>query len=107
MFDQPVSSLPHVQAGKLKVLGISSGQRFPTLKEIPTVAEQGLPGFEAISWAGVCAPGGTPADRRSDLQRSRQGAESARHCATACCATASSRSAARRSNMRSTSKKKP
>jgi len=60
MFDQPVSSLPHVQAGKLRVLGISSGQRFSTLKDIPTVAEQGLPGFEAISWSGICAPGGTP-----------------------------------------------
>lgn len=60
IFDQPVSSLPHVQAGKLRVLGISSGKRFPTLKDIPTIAEQGLPGFEAISWAGICAPGGTP-----------------------------------------------
>jgi tripartite-type tricarboxylate transporter receptor subunit TctC len=60
MFDQPVSSLPHVQAGKLKVLGITSLKRFQTLPEIPTVAEQGLTGFEAISWAGVCAPGGTP-----------------------------------------------
>jgi tripartite-type tricarboxylate transporter receptor subunit TctC len=60
MFDQPVSSLPHVQAGKLKVLGITSLKRFQTLPEIPTVDEQGLRGFEAISWAGVCAPGGTP-----------------------------------------------
>jgi len=60
MFDQPVSSLPHVQAGKLKVLGITSLKRFQTLPDIPTVAEQGLSGFEAISWAGVCAPGGTP-----------------------------------------------
>ncbi|HZM44506.1 MAG TPA: tripartite tricarboxylate transporter substrate binding protein [Burkholderiales bacterium] len=60
MFDQPVSSMPMVQAGKLKVLGITSGQRFPTLKDIPTVAEQGLPGFEAISWSGICAPGATP-----------------------------------------------
>ena len=62
MFDQPVSSLPHVKTGKLKVLGISSGKRFPTLQEIPTIAEQGLAGFEAISWSGVCAPGRTPAD---------------------------------------------
>ena len=60
MFDQPVSSLPQVQAGKLRVLGISSGTRFSTLKDIPTIAEQGLPGFEAISWSGICAPGGTP-----------------------------------------------
>ncbi len=60
MFDQPVSSMPHVQAGKLKVLGITTSRRFSTMQDIPTVAEQGLPGFEAISWSGVCAPGGTP-----------------------------------------------
>jgi len=60
MFDQPVSSMPVVQAGKLRVLGITSSKRFQTLQDIPTVAEQGLPGFEAISWSGVCAPGGTP-----------------------------------------------
>jgi tripartite-type tricarboxylate transporter receptor subunit TctC len=60
LFDQPVSSLPHVQAGKLRVLGISSGKRFATLKDIPTIAEQGLLGFEAISWSGICAPGGMP-----------------------------------------------
>ena len=59
MFDQPVSSMPHVQTGKLKVLGISSLKRFSTMQEIPTIAEQGLPGFEAISWAGICGPGGT------------------------------------------------
>lgn len=60
LFDQPVSSMPHVKAGKLRVLGISSGQRFVTMQDIPTIAEQGVPGFEAISWAGACAPGGTP-----------------------------------------------
>ena len=60
LFDQPVSSLPHVYAGKLRVLGISSGTRFSTLKDIPTIAEQGLPGFEAISWSGICGPGGMP-----------------------------------------------
>jgi tripartite-type tricarboxylate transporter receptor subunit TctC len=60
LFDQPVSSLPHVKAGKLRVLGISSGKRFVTMQDIPTIAEQGVAGFEAISWAGACAPGGTP-----------------------------------------------
>ncbi len=52
--------MPHVRAGKLRVLGITSGKRFSTMPDIPTVAEQGLPGFEAVSWAGVCAPGATP-----------------------------------------------
>jgi tripartite-type tricarboxylate transporter receptor subunit TctC len=51
MFDQPVSSMPHVKAGKLRVLGITSAQRFSTM---------GLAGFEAVSWSGVCAPGATP-----------------------------------------------
>ncbi len=60
MFDQPVSSMAHVKSGRLRVLGITSGTRFSTMMDIPTVAEQGLPGFEAISWAGVCAPGATP-----------------------------------------------
>lgn len=60
MFDQPVSSLPHVRAGKLRVLGITSAKRFSTLPDIPTVDEQGLPGFETVSWAGMCAPGATP-----------------------------------------------
>lgn len=60
MFDQPVSSMPHVKAGKLRVLGITSAQRFSTMPDIATVAEQGLPGFETVSWSGVCAPGATP-----------------------------------------------
>ena len=68
MFDQPVSSLPHVKAGKLKVLGISSGKRFPKLQDIPTIAESGIPGFEAVSWSGVCVPGGTPKDIINRLQ---------------------------------------
>ena len=68
MFDQPVSTLPHVKAGKLRVLAITSGKRFPTLQEIPTVAESGIPGFEAVSWAGVCAPGGTSKEIVNRLQ---------------------------------------
>jgi tripartite-type tricarboxylate transporter receptor subunit TctC len=68
MFDQPVSSMPLVKAGKLKVLGISSEKRFLTLPEIPTVAESGIAGFDAVSWAGVCVPGGTPKDIINRLQ---------------------------------------
>jgi tripartite-type tricarboxylate transporter receptor subunit TctC len=68
MFDQPVSSMPLVKAGKLKALGISSEKRFPTLPEIPTVAESGVPGFDAVSWAGVCVPGGTSRDIINRLQ---------------------------------------
>jgi len=60
IFDQPVSTMPLVKAGKLNVLAITSGKRFPTLPEIPTVAESGIPGYESVSFAGVCVPPGTP-----------------------------------------------
>ncbi len=69
MFDQPVSSLPHVRAGKLKMLGISSLKRFPTLPDVPTIAESGVPGFDAVSWSGVCVPGGTPKEIVNKLQQ--------------------------------------
>jgi tripartite-type tricarboxylate transporter receptor subunit TctC len=69
MMDQVVSSLPHVKTGKLKMLGISSSKRFPTLPDVPTVAESGVPGFDAVSWAGVCVPGGTPKDVINKLQQ--------------------------------------
>jgi len=68
MFDQPVSTLPHVKTGKLRVLAITSSKRFPTLPEIPTVAESGIPGFEAISWAGACTSPGTPKEIVNRLQ---------------------------------------
>ena len=60
IFDQIVSSLPHVNAGKLRALAITSAKRFPTLPQLPTVAESGVPGYESISWAGVAVPAGTP-----------------------------------------------
>jgi tripartite-type tricarboxylate transporter receptor subunit TctC len=69
MMDQPVSSLPHVRAGKLKMLGISSSKRFPTLPDVPTIAESGVPGFDAVSWSGVCVPAGTPRDIVNKLQQ--------------------------------------
>jgi tripartite-type tricarboxylate transporter receptor subunit TctC len=59
-FDTIVWSLPQVQAGKLKSFGITSPQRSPVAPEIPTIAEQGLPGFEGMTWYAVVAPTGTP-----------------------------------------------
>jgi tripartite-type tricarboxylate transporter receptor subunit TctC len=49
-----------VQAGKLKSFGITSAQRSPIAPEIPTIAEQGLPGFEGVTWYAIMAPAGTP-----------------------------------------------
>ncbi|MGD9775263.1 tripartite tricarboxylate transporter substrate binding protein, partial [Diaphorobacter sp.] len=60
MFDTMLSSMPHVKAGKLKALAVTSSQRSPSAPDIPTVAESGLPGYEAIAWNGVLAPAGTP-----------------------------------------------
>src|SRR5688572_22250148 len=60
MFDNMPSALPHVKAGKLRALGVSSLKRSPALPEVPTVAEAALPGFEVSVWFGVLAPAGTP-----------------------------------------------
>ncbi|MGZ5205072.1 MAG: tripartite tricarboxylate transporter substrate binding protein [Caldimonas sp.] len=60
MFDNMPSSLPLVKEGKLRALGVTSAQRSAAAPEIPTIAEQGLPGFEAVSWFALFAPAGTP-----------------------------------------------
>jgi len=52
--------IPLVQAGKLKLLAVTSLERLPSMKNVPTVAEQGYPGFEALAWNGLFAPAGTP-----------------------------------------------
>ena len=52
--------LPHSSAGALRALGVSSDHRIPAAPDIPTIAEAGLPGFEASQWYGVLAPAGTP-----------------------------------------------
>jgi tripartite-type tricarboxylate transporter receptor subunit TctC len=61
-FDGMPSALPHVQAGKLRVLAITTKTRSATIPNVPTVAEAGLPGFEVSLWLGFMAPAGTPAD---------------------------------------------
>jgi tripartite-type tricarboxylate transporter receptor subunit TctC len=61
MFDALSSGLPQVRAGTLKGIAVTSAQRSPAAPDIPTVAESGLPGFEADAWYGVLAPAKTPA----------------------------------------------
>ncbi len=51
---------PHVSAGKLRVLAVASGRRAYIAPDLPTIAESGLPGYEAQGWTGVLAPAGTP-----------------------------------------------
>ena len=55
-----LATLPHVQAGKLKVLGVSKATRMPLLADVPTIAEQGVKGFESGTWQGVLVHAGTP-----------------------------------------------
>jgi tripartite-type tricarboxylate transporter receptor subunit TctC len=60
MFNTISTSLPHVKAGKLKALAVTSAQRSPLAPDVPTMAESGLPGFEVTPWYGILAPAGTP-----------------------------------------------
>jgi tripartite-type tricarboxylate transporter receptor subunit TctC len=53
--------IPHSKAGRLRVIAISSSTRSSFAPEVPTIAEQGFPGFEAVAWYAVLAPAGTPA----------------------------------------------
>ena len=62
MFDQVSTSLAHIHAGKLRPLGVTSRERSPLLPEVPTIAEQGLSGFEDVTWTALMAPTGTPPD---------------------------------------------
>ena len=59
-FDTMLTAMPHVRSGRLKALATSGKDRSPFAPEIPTVAEQGMPGFEAGAWLGLLAPAGTP-----------------------------------------------
>jgi len=61
MFNSVSSIEPHVKAGRLRGLAVTSSKRTVTFPELPTVSEAGVPGFEVVSWAGVIAPAGTPA----------------------------------------------
>jgi tripartite-type tricarboxylate transporter receptor subunit TctC len=63
MFDSVLSSSGHVKAGKLKAIAVSTAERLPTMPDIPTVAESGLPGFDAYTWTAVVVPAGVPKDR--------------------------------------------
>ncbi len=69
MFAPASTALPHIKAGTLKVLAVSSAQRTGSSPELPTIAESGLPGFETSVWFGLLAPAGTPRDIIERLNR--------------------------------------
>src|SRR5712671_4325129 len=55
-------AIPHMKSGRLKALGVSTAKRSPEMPDVPTIAEAGVPGFEALVWIGLLAPAGTPQD---------------------------------------------
>lgn len=60
MFDMPATTVPHVQSGRVRLLGSTSTTRNPLVPETPTIAEQGVEGFDVTSWFGVFVPKATP-----------------------------------------------
>lgn len=61
-FDNTPNVLPHIKAGKIRALAVTSAKRFSLVPDLPTVAEAGVPGYEVTVWFGTVAPAGTPPD---------------------------------------------
>ena len=59
-FGTTPSTMPHVRSGRLRALGVTGAKRSPTIPDVPTIAEAGLPGYEQSAWHGLLAPSGTP-----------------------------------------------
>jgi tripartite-type tricarboxylate transporter receptor subunit TctC len=62
MFDNIVALMPHVKAGKVRALAVSSAKRHPLLPDVPSLQEAGVRDFETVAWFGILAPAGTPRD---------------------------------------------
>ena len=56
------------RAGKVRLLGVTSSSRHPDLPDVPTIAESGMPGFEVVSWQGLCTPAAAPEPARARLR---------------------------------------
>ena len=59
-FNNILAALPHVDSGRLKAIAVTSPKRARAVPNLPTLAEAGVPGYEATSWNGIFAPAGTP-----------------------------------------------
>ncbi len=68
-FGNTLFAMPQVRAGKVRAIAASSLKRIPVVPELPTIAESGYPGFEAVAWFGLLAPSGTPAAIITKLQQ--------------------------------------
>jgi tripartite-type tricarboxylate transporter receptor subunit TctC len=60
LFDNLASMVPHVRAGRVRGLGVTSLKRSPAVPDLPTISEAGVPGFEVTTWSGVITPAGVP-----------------------------------------------
>jgi len=60
MMPNLLTALPHVKSGRLRALGVTSAKRSAGVPDVPTIAQAGVPGYEAIQWYGLLAPAGTP-----------------------------------------------
>lgn len=67
LFTNQDAALPQVKAGKVRAIGVASDKRNPAYPDVPTIAEQGFPGFSAVSWLGLSAPAKTPPEVISKL----------------------------------------
>jgi tripartite-type tricarboxylate transporter receptor subunit TctC len=70
MFDNMPSAIQHVRAGKLRPIAVTTAKRSPELPDVPTIAEAGVPGYDATSWFGLFVTAGTPAPVVSKLHGS-------------------------------------
>jgi tripartite-type tricarboxylate transporter receptor subunit TctC len=68
-FTDILTAMPYIQSGKLKAIGVTTDKRSQAMPQIPTIAEQGLPGYDVSVFFGVVAPKGTPADRIATLNQ--------------------------------------
>ncbi len=68
-FTDVLTAMPHIKSGKLRALGVTTKSRSQALPEVPTVAEQGVPGFDVSVFFGIVAPAGTPKDVIDKLNR--------------------------------------
>jgi tripartite-type tricarboxylate transporter receptor subunit TctC len=69
IMSNPTSLLPLIQAGRIRPLAVTGPSRWPPMKELPTIAESGFPGFEAVAWNGFVAPAGTPREAIARLSQ--------------------------------------
>jgi tripartite-type tricarboxylate transporter receptor subunit TctC len=74
IFATPVTAGPHIKAGRIRALAVTGAARSPAMPEVPTVAESGYPGYEAVNWYGLIAPAKTPKEAIDRWQRELQAA---------------------------------